>query len=207
MHIPSLDPMLIPHAELDTGASFKAIFDNIRIYGLTKFVLKNVTLDIKNNVVDVDLVFPLINTVADYSMKGRILILQLNGFGKCEGNYSECFVVKVLFFFTRTFVVANLQTRSVISGHRVIKKGKEHINFDKIVLDLHFGEQNSLAFENIFRGNKELTDQTNKIISENIEGIMMEVKPVFDETVAQIVLGVLRGVFDRYSLDDLFPNI
>lgn len=87
-----------------------------------------------------------------------------------------------------------------------MKKGREYINFDKIVLDLHFGVPNTLVFENIFRGNQELTDQTNKIISENIEGIMMEVKPVFDETVAQLVLGLLRGVFDRYSLDDLFPN-
>lgn len=89
MHIPSLDPMRIPHAELDTGASFKATFDDIRIYGLTKFILKNVDLDIKNNVVDVDLMFPLVKAEADYRMKGRILILQLNGVGKCEGNYSK----------------------------------------------------------------------------------------------------------------------
>lgn len=87
-----------------------------------------------------------------------------------------------------------------------MKKGKEYANFDKINLVLHFGTNNTLVFENIFGGNKELTDQTNKIISENIEEIMMEIKPVFDDTVAQITLSILRGVFDRYSLDELFPN-
>lgn len=94
----------------------------------------------------------------------------------------------------------------MISGDRVLRKGKEHINFNKITLDLAFGKPNSLVFDSIFRGNPELTAQTNKIISENIEGIMMEIKPVFDETVAQLVLGLLRGVFDRYALDDLFPS-
>lgn len=99
-----------------------------------------------------------------------------------------------------------MEAQAVISGKRMMRKGREHINFDKVVLDLQFGDKNSLVFENIFKGNQELTDQTNKIISENIGGIMMEMKPVFDETVAQLVLSLLRGVFDRYSIDDLFPN-
>lgn len=72
-------------------------------------------------------------------------------------------------------------------------------------MDVSFGANNSLVFENIFQGNKELTDQTNKIISENIEGIMMEVKPVFDDTVEEITLTILRNVFHRFSLDELFP--
>lgn len=107
MHIPSLEPLLIPHAELDTGATFKAIFDNIRLYGLTKFILKDLNLDFSTNRVDIHLMFPLLNTVADYNIKGRILILQLNGAGKCEGNYSELttfyafcelYLFRILFF-------------------------------------------------------------------------------------------------------------
>lgn len=34
---------------------------------------------------------------------------------------------------------------------------------------------------------------------------MAEIKPVFDDTVAQITLSILRGVFSRYSLNELFP--
>lgn len=99
-----------------------------------------------------------------------------------------------------------MQTHAVVTGQRFARRGKEYINFNAVKLDLHFGKPNALNFENIFRGNKELTDQTNRIISENIEGIMTEIKPVFDETVAQIALGILRGVFNRYSVDDLFPE-
>lgn len=89
MHIPSLDPLLVPHAELDTGETFKAIFDNILIYGLSNFTLKDLNLDLDGNVISIQLKFPKVRAMADYNIKGRILILQLNGAGKCEGNYSK----------------------------------------------------------------------------------------------------------------------
>lgn len=88
MHVPPLDPLHIPHVELDMGATFKATFDKIRIYGLSNFVLKNLNFNINENKIDVHLLFPYVTAIADYSMKGRILIMQLNGLGKCEGNYS-----------------------------------------------------------------------------------------------------------------------
>lgn len=109
------------------------------------------------------------------------------------------------FALTETDFSANLQVRTEISGSRIVKKGKEFVDFNKISLDLQFGERNSLVFEDIFRGNKELSDQTNKILSENVQAIMMEIKPVFHETVSQLVLGLLKGVFGRFSLEDLFP--
>lgn len=89
MHIPRLEPLIVPRAELDTGATFKAIFENIHLYGLSSFALKNINLDVNTNTVDIHLLFPSVRAIADYNMKGKILILQLNGVGKCEGNYSK----------------------------------------------------------------------------------------------------------------------
>lgn len=89
MHLPPIEPLLVPHAELDTGESFKATFDNFLVYGLTNYTLKNIDVDLDKNSVDLDLLFPFVRTTGDYKLKGRLLILQLNGFGKCDGNYSE----------------------------------------------------------------------------------------------------------------------
>lgn len=74
--------------ELDTGASFKATFNNVRLYGLTNFVIRDIDLNFDENFVKLDLFLPLVQGIADYELKGRILILQLNGSGKCMGNYS-----------------------------------------------------------------------------------------------------------------------
>lgn len=98
---------------------------------------------------------------------------------------------------------ANVETDAVIIGKREVRNGKEYLQFDDITLDLRFGSS-SLEFEDLIRGNKELTDQTNKVINENIEEILKEIKPVFDKTVSSFCLGILRGIYDRYALSDLF---
>lgn len=91
MHIPVLEPLHVMHAELDTGATFKAIFDNIRIYGLTNYTVKNVNVDFAKNTLDLELLFPHVQALADYQLKGRLLILQLNGYGKSDGSYCKFF--------------------------------------------------------------------------------------------------------------------
>lgn len=90
LRIPPLEPLEVLHAELDTGDSFKAVFDNIRIYGLSDFIVKDVIVDYNATTLTLDLVFPLVRAMADYKIRGRLLILQLNGSGKSLGTYSEC---------------------------------------------------------------------------------------------------------------------
>lgn len=86
-----------------------------------------------------------------------------------------------------------------------MRRGKEYITFDNIQLELRFGKTN-LVFEDIFRGNQELTDRTNQLISENIQDIITEIKPVIDGTIGNFVLSLVHDVFARYSVDDLFPK-
>lgn len=106
MHIPTLEPLQIPHAELDTGATFKAIFKNIHVFGLTSFNIRNISMNLDGNVVDLDLQFPFVRTTADYSIKGRLLILQLNGFGKCQGSYSKYLLIRDFFADTTIYFLS-----------------------------------------------------------------------------------------------------
>lgn len=104
LRMPPLEPLLVQHAELDTGSAFKAVFDNINIYGLTNFIVKKINVDIDRNTLEVDLLFPFVRTTADYTIKGRLLILQLNGFGKSRGSYGE---YTILFAINNVFVMRN----------------------------------------------------------------------------------------------------
>lgn len=94
MHIPQLEPLYVMHAAIDTGNSFKAIFDNIRIYGLTNFIVKGIDIDIDNTTFSLNLLFPLVRATADYEVNGRLLILRLNGHGKSEGKYGKDIFIK-----------------------------------------------------------------------------------------------------------------
>lgn len=50
-----------------------------------------------------------------------------------------------------------------------------------------------------------LGDQTNRFINENWKDLMQETRPLIEDTVATIVLGILKPVFETFSVDELFP--
>lgn len=88
MGIPALEPLKIDSATLDTGASFKATFKNLYVHYATEFVLKNFDIDLDKNQVVLPISFPRLRLLSDYTIKGRLLILELNGSGKVDGNLS-----------------------------------------------------------------------------------------------------------------------
>lgn len=85
-------------------------------------------------------------------------------------------------------------------------KGKEHLIFDKVKVDVKFGGGGELYFDDLFRDNQELTEQTNKILNQNLESILIEFKPVLDDIIGDIAGQLVHGIFRRYSVDELFPK-
>lgn len=113
-----------------------------------------------------------------------------------------------LFNFIACLFSAKLNADVLLGAERETRKGKEYfkINTAKTVkkLEIDFDKAN-LEFEDIFKNNEELTKNTNRIISENIHEIFNELRPVIDETVSKFVVGTIGDLFNRYSLEDLFP--
>lgn len=89
LHIPPMNPLILPQADLDTGKSFKATFRNLNLFGMNKFDLKHLNFDVENARVDLKVVFPAVRIIADYTIQGKLLLFQLNGAGKSDGNYSK----------------------------------------------------------------------------------------------------------------------
>lgn len=100
---------------------------------------------------------------------------------------------------------ANLEGYGTVTGKREFRKGKEYIKFDKIDLEVKLGKTD-LFFEDLFPGNPEITAQTNRIISENILDIFTELKPILHDTIGKFILQLVHDVFNRFTLDDLFPK-
>lgn len=88
MHIPRMEPLLVTSAALDSP-NFSAIFENILLSGLTKFKLRHVDFDLNENVGRIGVDFDEVGGVSDYRVKGRILILDLNGFGKANATFCK----------------------------------------------------------------------------------------------------------------------
>lgn len=88
-------------------------------------------------------------------------------------------------------------------GHRENLNGKEHILFDQINVDVKL-TNGKLYFADLFRENPELTEHTNRIVNENIADVLSDLKPVINQTIGDIILLLVKQVFERFSVDELF---
>lgn len=89
LYIPSFNPLIIPQASLDSGRNFNASFKRIRIYGFENFVIDDLKFDPKKPEFRLAITIPHARVKSEYSLKGRLLILQLDGNGPADGNFSK----------------------------------------------------------------------------------------------------------------------
>ncbi|XP_076270152.1 circadian clock-controlled protein daywake-like [Rhynchophorus ferrugineus] len=187
LFIPPMDPLVIPEATLDSGDRFKATFKNIQLFHADDFKLEQFKIDLDKGRVNILIFFPRLRIKSDYSVNGRLLILQLNGHGPADGNYT------------------NIRTTLELKGTTFTKNNKEYMKWEKETIDIKI-EKMQLQFDRIFGDNEELNQQTNRVINENIDGIVGELQPVIEGVVADFVFGILNRIFSKYSVNELFVD-
>ncbi|KAH1024373.1 hypothetical protein HUJ05_003864 [Dendroctonus ponderosae] len=186
LFVPSMNPLEIPEASLSGSQSFQASFKNIQLYGADQFKLESFETDFKTYHIKVKLSFPSLRIKSLYNIKGRILILNLDGHGPADGNYT------------------NVRTSLSLKGEQFQKNNKEYVKWHKEDIDISIGKIN-LYFEQIFGSNEELNDQTNRVINENIDQLIEELQPVIQKIVSEFVFSLINRLFAKYSMDELFP--
>lgn len=89
LQIPSFDPLRIPEATLTGSQNFKATFTDIELYRAEDFVVEKLRANLDKFKLEASIKFPNLRIKSHYKVNGRILILQLNGEGPADGNYSK----------------------------------------------------------------------------------------------------------------------
>ncbi|XP_074030671.1 protein takeout-like [Leptinotarsa decemlineata] len=185
LQIPSMNPLQIPKASLANGNAITADFTNLQIYQLNDFTIDKLDVDLDHFKLDVTLTFPRLRIMADYHIKGKILVMDLDGSGPADGNYT------------------NVRIHFKSEGSRNNRNGKNYIKIDKTSIDMEIGEAH-VFFDRIFGDNEELNANTNKIINDNIETLITDLKPVISEIVDTFLVGITKRLFDKYPIEDLF---
>ncbi|XP_050309899.1 uncharacterized protein LOC126745898 [Anthonomus grandis grandis] len=185
LFIPPLDPLVIPEATLNSGAQFKATFKDIQMYNTDNFDLKSFDVDLDKHHINVKILFPLLRIKSIYNINGRLLVLNLDGKGPADGNYT------------------NVEASLALKGTPFHKNNKEYVSWEKEKIDINIGKIN-LLFERLFGDNKELNERTNKVINENIDTIIGELQPVIQQVVSDFVFNLVNRIFAKYALSELF---
>ncbi|XP_060518411.1 uncharacterized protein LOC132697136 [Cylas formicarius] len=186
--LPKMNPLILPEVGLDAGGGFQAKFVNVEIYDADKFTIKDFDIDLDTNKIKFDMGFDHIRIKAQYSIVGKVLFFNLDGSGPADGNITD---VKVM---------------ATMLGRRQFKQGKQYLVFPELDIEsIDFGQPN-FHFYNLFKNNPELTEQTNKILNANMDQLLEDLRPTLETTIGKTVLEFVSRVFNRFSVDELFPK-
>jgi hypothetical protein len=190
LRLPPIDPFFLPQLSLyqnsGNGATkFKANFKNVTVHGSKDFTINHINIDFNNTKIDVNITLPKIRLACDYEIDGKMLVVVVKGNGKLTGTFTD------------------INARVVLTGHLTKKKNKKYINLDGY--DVSFKLKSlRLHFSDLFNGNKDLTESTNAFINQNWREAMDEIRPIVNQTVGDIMSGILRGMMDQYSIEEIF---
>lgn len=87
--LPPMNPLVLPEAGLNNGDNFRASFKNIQVFYADEFKIDHLKVDLDKTHIELTLTFPRLRIRSQYTIDGKILILQLQGQGPADGNFSK----------------------------------------------------------------------------------------------------------------------
>ncbi|XP_053667171.1 uncharacterized protein LOC128716272 [Anopheles marshallii] len=189
----SLDPLRIDEMDIVQGTGPVNIvlnFKNVDITGFKDVIVKKAKgLTASPNVMEMNLLLPVASLVGSYKIKGKVLILPIQGEGASNMTMVNCdFLMKWN---------GGLEKRA--NGKEYYQMNKIKATFDTTRFYMHL--------TNLFNGDKALGDNMNQFLNDNWEDILKELKPAIIGAFTKIFRAIISNVFENVPYDELFlPN-
>ncbi|KAK9500025.1 hypothetical protein O3M35_002935 [Rhynocoris fuscipes] len=186
----ALEPLSITQLSIGKGKgpiSLDLTFNNLKIHGVTNVKI----MDQKTNLKEIRLECRSMNKKlileGDYEADGKILLLPIRGKGRAR------------------IVLENVDGYSIITGIPKTKKSKQFLEIKKY--DYKFQPSKmTVQFDNLFNGEKALSDRMNKILNDNWEEVLKELKPSFEDALSEIFKEISNRLYQKVSLDEIYPE-
>ncbi|XP_037974549.2 protein takeout [Plutella xylostella] len=190
LSVPPLEPLLVSSMRVQSGAgpvSLTQSYSRVQLHGLTDSVLTTYKADLKHMRLRTDSRTPKMEFIADYVMRGRILVLPIQGKGVAN------------------ITMVNLLVKHDLIGEPVQRDGQTfmHIKDYKVKF---IPEKVILSFTNLFNGDKRLGDQMNLFLNENSELVFNELKDSYQKSLSSVFQDVTNKIFDKVPMNKIFPE-
>ncbi|XP_067014495.1 protein takeout [Anabrus simplex] len=188
--IPKMTPLKIEKiaVEDDGNVGLNIVLEDISIYHLDKAELKDIKADFNTRDITLELFVPLLTILATHTISGRILILPIKGHGPANITLENVPLVYKLHY--------ELETRK--DGKQYVVPKENSITFDTT--------QAWLRFENLFDGDKTLSDQMRKFVDENWREVVGAVGPSISDSIGLIIRHILSSIADLVPYEEFFPK-
>ncbi|XP_044260587.1 protein takeout-like [Tribolium madens] len=188
--IPSLSPLVIPSLSIAGGEGSVKLdqnYKNVHIYGLTNLSCSKLNVDFENKIIENECLYPEIRMVSDYNLNGKILVLDIMGEGKG----------------TITLEKVRIPVKYDLEEYE--KNGKKHFRVTNIDLKM-IPERVRFDFENLFNGDKKLSEHVLNVINENWREVYDDAKASYEDAFGQITKDIFNKVLSKVSISDMFGD-
>ncbi|KAL3276724.1 hypothetical protein HHI36_012094 [Cryptolaemus montrouzieri] len=190
--LPPLDPLKLDRLQILQGGggpvTVNASLTNITIRGFGKTDVLYNSVHPKTFDFLTKLHLDRLRLEGNYHLLGRILVIPLRGRGNCWFDAKNISIV------AKSDV--KMEKRH---GFHFYNITGIHVKFDIGGLKFHMG--------NLFDGIKALEDSTNAYLNANWRPVAESLNPILTKTVEDIMLGILRTVFDNLPADFFLADL
>ncbi|XP_045478090.1 circadian clock-controlled protein daywake-like [Harmonia axyridis] len=189
--VPGIDPLTIPLMEIPGGNGAVKISQKVtdgKLYGLSTAVIDDFIFDVikvDNAKIAWNFHIPNITLKANYEMTGQILVLPVKGKGVMNillENVKGDEKIKVV-----TYTKNNLQYIKV--NDTVLKMDAGHVTFN---------------LDNVFDGNKQLSDQINQVMNDNWSAVFDEIKDGYNDAIRTFMDHIVNSFFAKFAVSEIF---
>lgn len=192
LNLPPIDPLHVSAINIAQGesspVSIKLDLLEQDLIGLANIRVQSVSGFEKlpdGQVFNVNATVDQVKLLGDYKINGRVLVLPIQGHGKSNLTLND---LKINIKYT---------TQSTIKNQKLyIQTKKFRFSFDVSRL--------FIKLENLFNGDKALSDNMNLFLNENWRDIFQELRPSIEDAFSQILNSLLNSVFSKVPYSDFY---
>lgn len=185
-----VDPLPLTKITIQDGVgrpvNINLELSNVRNAGLSQTNIEAARIDFDKHIIETDAFLRFLTLEADYVMNGQFLVLPIKGNGRCKMEF--------------TGLNVTLQLRA----KPLTRKGRNYWDVVNFEINVHSLQDLQVHFDNLFNGDKRLSDTTNSVLNENWKQFWAELKPKFEETYSEVLLQLSKIVFDKVPENDIF---
>ncbi|XP_045465635.1 protein takeout-like [Harmonia axyridis] len=184
--IPNLVPLKIDFIEFNPPG-LKLSISNATVIGSENTKVKSIRYDKTTRKFVMDTHLDKLSIQGRYKVEGKVLVLPILGEGKAvidflEGDYHYSF---------------DLQPTK--------KNGKDVNKVENFELKTEFGGV-KFQLENLFNGNKQLSEEMEKFLTENWREVIKEFEALIVTPVREVVFGVFSGILNNLTDGEVFDD-
>uniref|UniRef100_A0A336M337 CSON008823 protein n=1 Tax=Culicoides sonorensis TaxID=179676 RepID=A0A336M337_CULSO len=184
--VPQLEPLSLDNIQMSRGTEFKAVFTNLLVRGPSQFEIEKIKVDLDSLVFDFVIFLPKLQYKGKYSLKIKLLLLDIAGKGDVTGT------------------LENTRARVRLRGVRYQKDGQTYMKFEKFLFKIQVASS-KIKLDNLFNGDPTLGQIGNTFINDNIDLFLSEVTPGLENSLARIFTEVANDILQEATLDEIFP--